>query len=65
MSEQMIALPKRSRATYCECLVMGNEILVGQTVLEMTDLFIDCANAKVVPNPDHPDGPILYVKSPR
>lgn len=50
------------RDTYCECLVMGDDILIGQTVLEMTDLYIDCANAKVVPNPDHPDGPILYVK---
>lgn len=52
----------RGRETYGECLVMGDDILVGQTVLEMTDLYIDCANARVVPNPKHPDEPILYVK---
>ena len=50
------------RDTYEDCLVMGDDILIGQTILEKTDLFIDCANAKVVPNPDHPDEPILYVK---
>lgn len=50
------------RDTYEDCLVMGDDILIGQTVLEKTDLFIDCANAKVVPNPEHPDEPILYVK---
>lgn len=50
------------RDTFDDCLVMGDDILIGQTVLEKTDLFIDCANAAVVPNPDHPDEPILYVK---
>lgn len=50
------------RDTYDDCLVMGDDILIGQTILEKTDLFIDCANAQVVPNPDHPDEPILYVK---
>lgn len=43
-------------------LVLGDEVLIGQTVLESTDLLADCANRRLVPNPEHPDGPVLKVK---
>jgi predicted aspartyl protease len=36
-----------------EGLVLGDEVLIGQTVLE---------NRRVVPNPAHPDQPVTKVK---
>lgn len=50
------------RNTLEESLVLGNEVLLGQTFLETTDLLADCANRRLVPNPAHPDQPILKVK---
>lgn len=50
------------RHTFEEALVWGDELLIGQTVQEKTDLLVDCAPAKVVPNPAHPDQPIVKVK---
>jgi clan AA aspartic protease len=50
------------RDTFEEALVLGDEVLIGQTVLEKTDLLVDCAHACVVPNPAHPDQPIVKVK---
>jgi hypothetical protein len=43
-----------------EALVMGNEVLIGQTTLEATDLMADCAGQCLVPG--HPEGPVLKVK---
>ena len=37
--------------------VIGDEVLLGQMVLEETDLWVDCTNLRLVPNPNHPDGP--------
>ena len=51
------------RDTLEEALVLGNEVLIGQTVLEKLDLLADCANRKLVPNPAHPDQPVTKVKS--
>lgn len=50
------------RETAEDALVLGDEVLVGQTVLEKLDLFIDPVNRRVVPNPDHPDQPVTKVK---
>jgi predicted aspartyl protease len=50
------------RFTFAEPLILGDEVLIGQTVLEMTDLHVDCLNRKLVPNPAHPDQPVLTVK---
>ena len=35
-------------------MVLGNEVLIGQTTLEATDLVVDCANQRVYPNPANP-----------
>jgi hypothetical protein len=51
-----------SRDTLEEALVLGDEVLVGQTVLEKLDLLADCANQRLVPNPAHPDQPVTKVK---
>ena len=44
-----------------EAMIFGEDVLIGQTVLERTDLLVDCANCTVVPNPRHPNGPAFRV----
>ncbi len=41
-----------------DAFVLGDEVLVGQTVLERMDLLVDCGRRTVVPNPAHPDQPV-------
>jgi clan AA aspartic protease len=50
------------RDTLEEALVLGDEVLIGQTVLEKLDLFVDCQRQRVSPNPAHPDQPVTKVK---
>ncbi len=50
------------RKVYEECLVLGDEILIGQTVLEKTDLHVDCLSRKLLPNPAHPNQPVIKIK---
>lgn len=50
-----IAFEIMGRETFEDAYVMGNEVLIGQTVLETTDLLVDCTNRKVIPNPAHSD----------
>ena len=46
-----------------EALVLGDEVLIGQTVLDKKlDLLTDCANRRLVANPAHPDQPVSKVK---
>jgi clan AA aspartic protease len=52
----------QGRDTADEALVLGDEVLIGQTVLEKLDLLADCANRRLIPNPAHPDGPVSKVK---
>jgi clan AA aspartic protease len=50
------------RETVEEALVLGDEVLIGQTVLEKLDLLADCDNQRLIPNPAHPDQPVSVVK---
>ena len=50
------------RDTFDEALVLGDEVLIGQTVLEKIDMLVDCTNRRLVPNPAHPDQPVSKVK---
>ncbi|MDT5157646.1 MAG: hypothetical protein QOH51_2003 [Acidobacteriota bacterium] len=50
------------RDTLEEALVLGDEVLIGQTVLEKLDLLVNCYEQKLVPNPAHPDQPVTKVK---
>jgi hypothetical protein len=50
------------RDTLEEAFVLGDEVLLGQTFLETTDLLADCANRQLIPNPAHPDQPVLKLK---
>jgi predicted aspartyl protease len=43
-------------------MVLGDEVMIGQTVLEKMDLHVDCANRRLLPNPAHPDQPVSKVK---
>jgi len=49
------------RETTEAALVTGDEVLIGQTVLETLDLHVDCKNQRLIPNPDHPDYAVLRV----
>lgn len=50
------------RDTIEEAVILGDEILIGQTVLEKLDLLVDCANRILTSNPAHPDQPVIKVK---
>ena len=43
-------------------LVLGDEVLIGQTLLEVLDLLVDCNNRRLLPNPAHPDQPVVKIK---
>lgn len=58
-----LSLDIDGRWTIEEALVLGDEVLIGQTVLEKMDLMVDCLRRRLVPNPAHPDYPVLIVKS--
>ena len=45
-----------------QALITGNEVIIGQTVLGMIDMQVDCMNQRLVPNPAHPDQPIIKLK---
>ncbi len=59
---EAIIVEINNRRTNDEGLVLGSEVLIGQTVLEKLDLHVDCANQRVIPNPAHPDQAITKVK---
>ena len=50
------------RDTMEDAMVLGDEVLIGQTVLEKLDLWADSAGRRLVPNPAHPDQPVTKVK---
>jgi predicted aspartyl protease len=43
-------------------MVLGDEVIIGQTALEKLDLVVDCAGQRLIPNPAHPDQPVSKVK---
>lgn len=56
-----IIIELEGRETIEAALVTGDEVLIGQTVLETLDLLVDCRNQRLVPNPANPDYPVLRV----
>ena len=59
---EMVGIDLVGRRTTEETLVLGSEVLIGQTVLESLDLFVDCLTHRVIGNPAHPDQPIIKIK---
>jgi clan AA aspartic protease len=53
----------QGRETVDEALVVGDEVLIGQVILEKLDLLVDCKNQRLIPNPANPDYPVTYIKS--
>ena len=51
------------RKTVEEAMVLGDDILIGQTVLEKTDFMVDCRERRLLPR--HPEGAVFKVGSPR
>lgn len=49
------------RETTEAALVTGDEVLIGQTVLETLDLLVDCKNQRLIPNPAHPNHPVFRI----
>ena len=45
-----------------EAMVLGAEMLIGQTLLERMDWLVDCRNQRLVGNPDHPDQAVLKIR---
>lgn len=45
-----------------DAFILGDEILIGQTLLEKTDLLVDCTNRRVMPNPAHPNQPVNKIR---
>lgn len=56
-----VRIELENRPTYEDCLVLGDQVLIGQTALESTDLFVDCVGGRLVPNPAHPHAVVLGV----
>ncbi len=50
------------RETEEGAMVLGDEVIIGQTILEVLDLLVDCHNRQVIPNPAHPDQPVVKIK---
>ena len=51
-----------NRRTGDEALILGAEVLLGETLLEKMDLNVDCLHHRLVPNPAHPDVVVSKVK---
>lgn len=50
------------RETAEGAMVLGDEVIIGQTVLEVLDMQVDCRNQQLIPNPAHPDQPVVKIK---
>lgn len=50
------------RETTESAMVLGDEVIIGQTILEVLDMQVDCNNKKLIPNPAHPDQPVVKIK---
>ena len=59
---EVVGIALESRRTTEEMLILGSEVLIGQTVLESLDLLVDCVGRRVIPNPAHPDEPVIKIK---
>jgi predicted aspartyl protease len=46
-------------------MVLGDEVILGQTALEKLDVVPDGAGWRLIPNPAHPDQPVSKVKRAR
>ena len=59
---EAVLIECQGRQTVDEGLVVGDEVILGQVILEKLDLLVDCKNQLLVPNPANPDYPVAVIK---
>ncbi|MBW4679375.1 MAG: retroviral-like aspartic protease family protein [Microcoleus vaginatus WJT46-NPBG5] len=57
-----IIIDCQGRQTVGEALITGDEVLIGQVVLEQLDFLVDCKNQRLIPNPANPNYPVAMIK---
>jgi predicted aspartyl protease len=56
-----VVIELKERETIEAVFVAGKTVLIGKTVLATLDLQIDTQNQCLIPNPQHPDYPVLRI----
>ncbi len=59
---ESVGVDVQGRRVDLQALVTGDEVIIGQIVLKVIDMQVDCMNQRLVPNPAHPDQPIIKLK---
>ena len=59
---EAILVEIEGRRTTEDALVTGDEVLIGQVVLEKLDFLVDYKNQRLIPNPENPEYPVTYIK---
>ena len=59
---ESVGIDVQGRRVDLQALVTGDEVILGQIVLEVIDMQVDCMNQRLIPNPAHPDQPIIKLK---
>ena len=58
--ELRVQVGDRDDVFNCVAEPEGAPLLLGQLVLEALDLVVDCGQQRLIPNPEAPDGMMLY-----
>ena len=58
--ELRVQVGDRDDVFSCVSKPEGAPLLLGQIVLEVLDLVVDCGQQRLIPNPEAPDGMMLY-----
>ena len=58
--ELRVQVGDRDDVFSCVAKPEGAPLLLGQIVLEVLDLVVDCGRQQLIPNPEAPDGMMLY-----
>ena len=57
-----VAIHAMERRVIEQCVVLGDEVLLGQVFLEQADLFVDARRQRLVGNPDHPAHRVIKIR---
>jgi predicted aspartyl protease len=59
---EAVKIECQGRTATLQALVVGDEVIIGQVVLELMDFLVDCNNQQLIPNPKNPDYPVAMIK---
>src|SRR5205823_8523126 len=48
---ESVGIDVSGRRVDLQALITGNEVIIGQMVLEVIDMQVDCMNQRLIPNP--------------